>query len=398
MKQAPVHFNIGFSPLNQLLKEKEYSKVFILVDENTHQHCLPILMEETEALNVVDFIEIPAGEDTKQLYFVESVWNTLSDLGADRKSLLINLGGGVVTDFGGFVAATYKRGIDFVNIPTSLLAMVDASAGGKTGIDLNGVKNQIGTFSQPQFVIIHPQFIQTLAHRQVVSGFAEMLKHGLIQDKNHWKDLIQLNKLTPQALAPLIEDSVNIKINVVEQDPLEKGLRKILNAGHTLGHAIETFYLNQELLIKEQEEEWHDEEALDDLVEEILNLNIEEELESLDVNMSKEQEQEGQEEPSITHGEAVALGLILETHIAWQKGLLQKTEFNEIFYHLTEIYPPKKIPKIEDLLEVMKHDKKNEDGKIKFVMLHSIGHCEPHGVECSNTEIENAIKYYEEHQ
>ncbi|AFL98339.1 3-dehydroquinate synthase [Ornithobacterium rhinotracheale] len=385
MTQAPIYFNQGFEALDQLIAEKNYSSIMILVDENTHEKCLPLFLQKTENITNCEFIEIPAGEDTKQLFFVNQVLKTLKLSGLDRKSLLINLGGGVVTDFGGFVASIYNRGIDFVNIPTSLLAMVDASAGGKTGVDLCGIKNIVGTFSQPQMVIIETEFLETLPARELLSGFAEMLKHGLIQDEKQWKTLSEIKELSAKNIAGLIEDSVNVKLNVVTQDPTEKGLRKILNAGHTLGHAIETYFL------------WLDKNVIakGESVGDKINNFITASLES-DDDLSQPIVAENEGEPSITHGEAVATGLMLEAHLAWQKGFITKEVLNEIFYRLTELYPYFELPSAKILEQIMLHDKKNEGGKINFVMLRRIGECTPDKVECTLDEIQNAIDFYTE--
>lgn len=370
MVQAPVYFENGFKKLDTLIAQNLYTKIAILVDEHTHSKCLPILLKSLERIDDVEFIEVPAGEGAKQLFYLNEILKRFSDMGMDRKSLLINLGGGVVTDLGGFAAAIYKRGIDFVNIPTSLLAMVDASAGGKTGIDHYGIKNQIGSFSQPKMVIIEPSFLKTLPAREITSGFAEMLKHGLIQSVAHWQDLIKIQALTVEQIAPFIKDSVSIKINIVEQDPTEKGLRKILNAGHTIGHAIETYFLNKE----------------------VKNSNAQVEKTGCDVYSSIST----YHEPIITHGEAIAAGLILESHLAHQKKLLNQEEMQSIFKSIARWFPYIAIPELDKLTEIMLHDKKNEKGKIKFVMLNAIGNCNPLGVECSPNEIQKAIDYYEQ--
>ncbi|MCK0204446.1 3-dehydroquinate synthase [Ornithobacterium rhinotracheale] len=385
MTQAPIYFNQGFEALDQLIAEKNYSSIMILVDENTHEKCLPLFLQKTENITNCEFIEIPAGEDTKQLFFVNQVLKSLKLSGLDRKSLLINLGGGVVTDFGGFVASIYNRGIDFVNIPTSLLAMVDASAGGKTGVDLCGIKNIVGTFSQPQMVIIETEFLETLPARELLSGFAEMLKHGLIQDEKQWKTLSEIKELSAKNIAGLIEDSVNVKLNVVTQDPTEKGLRKILNAGHTLGHAIETYFLwlDKNVIAKG--------EAVGDKINNFITASLES-----DDDLAQPIVSENEGEPSITHGEAVATGLMLEAHLAWQKGFITKEALNEIFYRLTELYPYFELPSAKILEQIMLHDKKNEGGKINFVMLRRIGECTPDKVECTLDEIQNAIDFYTE--
>src|SRR5210317_1448664 len=229
--------------LSQKITTKKYSSVFVLVDTHTEQYCLERFFENCP-LEIDVVLTMNAGEENKNLSTCEYLSNELSDQGADRNSSLINLGGGVVTDLGGFVACTFKRGIDFYNVPTSLLAMVDASVGGKTGIDFGPLKNQIGIIQEPVQVIIDSHWLQTLPDVELRSGFSEMLKHGLIADKAYWNTLQSLTTLSPNALAPYIERSVELKKDVVLEDPTEKHLRKILNYGHTLGHAIESYYLH----------------------------------------------------------------------------------------------------------------------------------------------------------
>src|SRR5690606_33182988 len=221
MKQTPIYFQEIFTTLNDVLNQKGYQSVFVLVDENTHEHCLPLLLSEIHENLLIEIIEIPAGEENKAIEIAVQVWETLAETRTSRKSVMINLGGGMVTDMGGFIASTFKRGIDFINIPTSLLAMVDASVGGKTGIDLNGIKNIIGTFSMPELTLIHPDFLQTLPEREFRSGLAEMLKHGLIQDRNHWLKLIEIENYNLETVRYLIEESVRIKQEIVENDPFE---------------------------------------------------------------------------------------------------------------------------------------------------------------------------------
>src|SRR5690606_38544696 len=246
MKQTPVYFQEIFTTLNDVLGQKGYQSVFFLVDDNTHEHCLPLLLSEIHENILIEIIEIPAGEESKAIEIAVQVWETMSETQASRKSLMINLGGGMITDMGGFIASTFKRGIDLINIPTSLLAMVDASVGGKTGIDLNGIKNLIGTFAMPELTLIHPEFLQTLPEREFRSGLAEMLKHGLIHDKNHWLELIEIENFDFISIDYLIEKSVKIKQEIVEKDPFENGIRKILNFGHTIGHALESQLLQTE--------------------------------------------------------------------------------------------------------------------------------------------------------
>ena len=316
----------GLTSLVQQLNKDEYTSLFILVDENTEQHCLTRFLAHTE-LNPTSVLVMQAGEENKHLSTCEKLWNELSSLGADRNSALINLGGGVVTDLGGFVACTFKRGIDFYNIPTTLLSMVDASVGGKTGIDLGALKNQIGIIQEPQQVVIDSQWLSTLPLEEVRSGFAEMLKHGLIADANYWGKLKGLVNLTPEVLSPYIKPSVAVKSEVVQEDPYEKGLRKILNFGHTLGHAIESYFL---------------------------------------VTPSKQR---------LLHGEAIAIGMVLEAYLSIECCGLSPEEAKEIKLVFQKFYPQVEIKEedVDAILALLRHDKKNKAGRINFVLLTKIG-------------------------
>ena len=316
----------GLTSLVQQLNKHEYTSLFILVDENTEQHCLTRFLAHTE-LNPTSVLVMQAGEENKHLSTCEKLWNELSSLGADRNSALINLGGGVVTDLGGFVACTFKRGIDFYNIPTTLLSMVDASVGGKTGIDLGALKNQIGIIQEPQQVVIDSQWLSTLPLEEVRSGFAEMLKHGLIADANYWGKLKGLVNLTPEVLSPYIKPSVAVKSEVVQEDPYEKGLRKILNFGHTLGHAIESYFL---------------------------------------VTPSKQR---------LLHGEAIAIGMVLEAYLSIECCGLSPEEAKEIKLVFQKFYPQVEIKEedVDAILALLRHDKKNKAGRINFVLLTKIG-------------------------
>jgi len=316
----------GLTALVQQLNKHEYSSLFVLVDENTKQHCLTRFLAHTE-LNPTSVLVMQAGEENKHLSTCEKLWNELSSLGADRNSALINLGGGVVTDLGGFVACTFKRGIDFYNIPTTLLSMVDASVGGKTGIDLGALKNQIGIIQEPQQVVIDSQWLSTLPLEEVRSGFAEMLKHGLIADANYWGELKDLVDLTPEVLSPYIKPSVAVKSEVVQEDPYEKGLRKILNFGHTLGHAIESYFL---------------------------------------VTPSKQR---------LLHGEAIAIGMVLEAYLSIECCGLSPEEAKEIKLVFQQFYPQVEIKEedVDAILALLRHDKKNKAGRINFVLLTKIG-------------------------
>lgn len=316
----------GLTSLVQQLNKHEYSSLFVLVDENTEQHSLTRFLAHTE-LNPTSVLVMQAGEENKHLSTCEKLWNELSSLGADRNSALINLGGGVVTDLGGFVACTFKRGIDFYNIPTTLLSMVDASVGGKTGIDLGALKNQIGVIQEPQQVVIDSQWLSTLPLEEVRSGFAEMLKHGLIADANYWGKLKGLVNLTPEVLSPYIKPSVAVKSEVVKEDPYEKGLRKILNFGHTLGHAIESYFL---------------------------------------VTPSKQR---------LLHGEAIAIGMVLEAYLSIECCGLSPEEAKEIKLVFQQFYPQVEIKEedVEAILALLRHDKKNKAGRINFVLITKIG-------------------------
>jgi 3-dehydroquinate synthase len=255
-----------------------------------------------------------------------------------------NLGGGVVTDMGGFVASTYKRGIDFINIPTTLLSQVDASVGGKTGIDIDNVKNMVGTFTLPQAVFIETMFLKTLPERELLSGFAEIIKHGLIADSAYYEQLKGSNYKQPDA--GIIHRSVKIKNDVVTADPLEKGLRKILNFGHTIGHAVESYSLTKD-------------------------------------------------KKPLTHGEAIAIGMICEAYLSVKNNTLKEEELSDICIYITSIYPQYTIQSksFEQLRALMESDKKNEHGMIMFSLLSAIGTCE-YNCRVSETDIIESLNYY----
>lgn len=323
-----IYFNdASFVYLENLLKTETYSKIFVLVDENTNEHCLPYFLANLPTEIEIEIIEIEAGEENKNIYTCIDLWHTLIELDADRKSIMINLGGGVITDIGGFVASTYKRGIDFVNVPTTLLAMVDASVGGKTGVDLGSLKNQIGVINEPKSVVVITKFLETLPTNQMRSGLAEMLKHGLIYDKNYWDKLKHLNNLNTDDLDILIKQSIEIKNKIVSQDLKENGIRKALNFGHTLGHAIESYFL------------------------------------------------ESEDKKQLLHGEAIAIGMILESFLSYKLELISKDSYAEIKYIITDIF--EKISfndsDIQKILDLLIFDKKNEFGNIQFTLLNKIG-------------------------
>lgn len=321
-----VHFNDrAYNELNEHLEKSNYSKIFILVDENTHNNCLSHFMARIYGDYNFEIIEIEEGEVNKNIATCTQVWEVLSELDADRKSAMINLGGGVVTDLGGFVASCFKRGIHFINVPTTLLSMVDASVGGKTGVDLGPLKNQVGVINQPEMVLVDSEYLGTLGDRQLLSGFAEMLKHGLISDAAYWETLKEVDNF--KDLNALIYTSVSIKNEVVTQDPTEQHIRKILNFGHTLGHAVESYFLENE----------HHELLL--------------------------------------HGEAIAVGMVLEAYISHKLTGLSLSELEDIKTTFISRYKKVHFSKedIDAILALLKFDKKNSHGNINFVLLKAIG-------------------------
>ncbi|QBQ41170.1 3-dehydroquinate synthase [Sphingobacterium psychroaquaticum] len=323
-----VFFEKELESLQEFINKGNYSQILILVDRNTNDHCLPVLQAALPELVDYDIIEVDPGEENKNIDFCIGVWNTMLDFGADRKALMLNLGGGVVTDMGGFAASTFKRGIDFVQIPTTLLSQVDASVGGKTGIDLGNLKNIIGTFTQPKAVFISSAFLQTLDARQMRSGFAEVIKHGLIFDKDLFEQCKTLD-YEEDELDAIVHRSVAIKNEVITQDPTEKGLRKILNFGHTIGHAIEGHSL-------------------------VTDSN------------------------PLLHGEAIAIGMICEAYISHKVNGLSIEALGEIVSLFTSRYERYDFDAsiYATLIDLMRNDKKNEQQKLGFALLSAIGTCD----------------------
>ena len=336
----PIHFNEkGYEALNLHLKETKYSNLFVLVDTKTNEYCLSKFLPYLETDPTIEIIEFEAGEANKNIDTCVEVWKVLTELGGDRKSLIVNLGGGVVTDLGGFVASTFKRGVDFVNIPTTLLAMVDASVGGKNGVDLGNLKNQIGVINVPLMVLVDSSYLVTLPKNEMRSGLAEMLKHGLIFDKMEWEKFLNLKDIDFADFDAFIHRSVAIKNAIVMQDPTEKNIRKALNFGHTLGHAIESYFL------------------------------------------------ENENKTTLLHGEAIAAGMILESYISWQKNLISKDEYNQIKNTIKSIFEDIVFEENDlfPIQELLIHDKKNEYGNIQFALLDSIGKIK------INQEVENEL-------
>ncbi|NCO63296.1 MAG: 3-dehydroquinate synthase [Flavobacteriales bacterium] len=326
--KSTIHFNKAcYKSLNQHIKYKNFSNIFILVDENTHTYCLPLVLEQLETHCTIEIIELESGEIHKTIETCLGIWNTLSDLNGDRKSLLINVGGGVITDLGGFVASTFKRGIAYINIPTTLLSMVDASVGGKTGVDLGTLKNQIGVVSVPDLVLVDTNFLKTLPQNQMRSGLAEMLKHGLISSPSYWNQFKDLATQSLDDLDALIYESILIKKQVVDADPFEANIRKTLNFGHTLGHAIESYCLSHP------------------------------------------------QKETLLHGEAIAIGIVMASYISTQltgfsmETCLEIKQRFHSFYGVVSFDESEYVP----ILELMKFDKKNHHGNINFVLLEAIG-------------------------
>ncbi len=317
----------AYKQLNNYLSDNQINKIFVLVDKNTEAHCFPRFKDAISNSIEIETITINAGEVNKNITTCVQVWKKLTELQADRRSLMINLGGGMVTDLGGFVASTFKRGIKFINIPTTLLSMVDASVGSKTGVDLDNLKNLIGLFSNPEMVLIDPIFLKTISERDVKSGVAEIIKYGLTfnpkllddikQDK--WKNINDLNGI--------IHQSIGIKNKVVLEDFKETNLRKALNYGHTVGHAIESYFLEHQ--------------ALDNLL----------------------------------HGEAVAIGMVIEAYVSKKLHGFPINELESLKDYVLKTYGKITIEKehYASILDLMKHDKKNVNGVVKYILLKDVG-------------------------
>lgn len=317
------------------------SRVFVITDENVESACLPALIENCECLQEADIITIPAGEDSKCFEILEGILTTLLENEADRQCYLVNIGGGVICDLGGFAASIYKRGVRHIQVPTSLMAMCDAAIGGKTGINLSRVKNAIGTFHAPSAVLILPDFLITLPHEEVLSGFAEMLKHGLIADADLWD---KLKTSDPEKIKPLIQKSTEIKESIVESDLLEKAGRKLLNFGHSIGHAIESLHL--------------------------------------------------QKGHPLSHGHAIALGMLVETGLSVKKCNLPLSSFDEIATRIKEFFqiPSFTTSDVDEIIAYLQNDKKNQDAEFRFSLIERIGKG-VYDISVSETEVRRAIEF-----
>lgn len=328
-KNYPIYFDkVAYSELNSYLENNSFSKIIVLTDSNTNLYCFEIFNSKLSKLNTgaISNITFPYGEKNKNISTCESIWNQLSKLGADRNSLIINLGGGVVSDLGGFIASTFMRGIKFINIPTTLLSMVDASIGGKTGVDLNNLKNQIGVINNPSMIVVDPVFLKTLPQDEIKSGFSEMIKHALISGLDYWNSIksVELKNLYA---GNIFYNSIVIKTEIVDKDPYEKKIRKILNYGHTIGHAIESFCLTSD------------------------------------------------NHKELTHGHSIAIGMILEGYISTVKLNFDKHQNNAIKNLLLSNFEIIKFSSndIEEIIKLMRFDKKNNKGELNFILLKEIG-------------------------
>jgi 3-dehydroquinate synthase len=334
--------------LNTTLKKNKWSAYYIICDSNTLTHCLSSLIFSCPILEEAEIIELEPGEESKDISVITSIWETLAELGADKKSLVINLGGGVICDAGGFAAATFKRGVDFINIPTSLLAMADASIGGKNGINLKGIKNTIGTITQPNFVFVDPVFLETLPPEHLINGYAEIVKIALVCNKRFFNALSSLKLDGSFQNQEIVLESIRLKSQVVKKDPFDKGYRKILNFGHTIGHAVE----------------------------------------SLSMEKGK----------PLFHGSAVAIGMTIESHICLALKRITLKEFESILAALRMNFS---FPVIEEndlstLFRYMDQDKKNSGNNYMAALLKRIGKCDP-AVKMLKAQVERSIKYYNNH-
>lgn len=343
--QQVIYTNNVAAALERIAQSKPYNHTFVLVDENTKRKVLPLVSCPTIAAATV--ITIAAGEQHKNLDTLAQVWRALSDNNATRRSLLINLGGGVVTDLGGMAAATFKRGIDFVNCPTTLLGAVDAAVGGKTGINFNGLKNEVGAFEQAQAVIVSTCYFDTLSHSEMLSGYAEMLKHALLHSHAEWERLLDCDiaHCDRQQLLTLLETSIKVKQHIVEQDPHEQGLRRALNLGHTVGHAMESLA-----------------------------------------------QQRG---TPIAHGHAVAWGLVTEAVLSHLKFKMPSNDLQRLATRVRESYGAYHITcdDYPQLLGYMHHDKKSENGEIDCTLLRACGDVVT-GVKVSDDDMQAALDIY----
>jgi len=346
--------NDGYLKFANFVHENNFKKILILTDENTKIHCMDLFFSKIKKINkkIAETISsssynlsVEPGENAKNLKTSNQIWEFLTKNGFKRNDLIINLGGGMISDLGGFVASTYMRGIQFINIPTTLLGMVDASIGGKTGIDLNSIKNIIGTFQFAKLVLIDVDFLNSLSEKHIAAGYAEMIKHSLICKNHEWEKISKINSLE-DINSEMIYKSINIKVDIIMSDPMELNNRKYLNYGHTLGHAIESYLLgtNREIL----------------------------------------------------HGEAIAIGLVLETYISHLKRNFNLKLTKEIKNHINRHYEIIKFNQesILNIIDLLKYDKKNNNDEPMFVLLNNLGEVKTNQ-SVSIKQIKEAFKFYQ---
>ena len=335
--------------LTQAIDEVKHDLLFVLCDETTERLCLPVI-SDFDCMKDAQLITIPATDSHKTLESLSHVWSELQHMGATRHSLMVNLGGGMVTDLGGFAASTFKRGILYINIPTTLLSMVDASVGGKTGINFGGLKNEIGVFNNARSVILDTTFLRTMDHENICSGYAEMLKHGLINNEQMWAELLnfslELNVESLEMLGRMVAESVAVKQRIVTEDPTEQGIRKALNLGHTAGHAFESLAL---------------------------------------------------ERKPVLHGYAVAWGMIVELYLCCVKTNFPQDKMRQTVAFIKENYGRMAITcdDYPHLIELMHHDKKNQGNSINFTLLGGIGDIRINQT-ATEEEIKDALDFYRE--
>jgi len=327
--------------LGRYLESKTFSKLGVIADSNSVRHCYPLI---TPSMPQHEHFSFEAGEINKNIQTCGKIWQWMTDAGFDRKSLIINLGGGVTGDMGGFCASTYKRGIRFINIPTTLLSQVDASVGGKLGVDFNGYKNHIGVFNLPEVVMISDAFLHSLPQAELRSGYAEVIKHGLIRNADYFESL-RAEGWENQDWSAIIERSISIKKEVVEKDPKEIGLRKILNFGHTVGHAIESFYLDTD--------------------------------------------------KHLLHGEAIAIGMVAEAYLSRKLLGLSPQELETITKFLLRVFDAVKIPEgdLNGIASLCFQDKKNVGKVINCSLLNKIGSCD-YDIPVSSADIIESLSFY----
>jgi 3-dehydroquinate synthase len=340
--QYPVYINDDRALAEQIALIAP-SKVFVLVDETTEQICLYQVLEILPQNSII--IHIDQGEVFKSINTASFIWKSLLHNGADRHALLINLGGGVIGDMGGFCASTYMRGIKFIQMPTTLLSQVDSSIGSKLGVDFENIKNIIGVFQHPQAVIVNTSFLKSLPYKQLLSGYAEIIKHALIADRELWHELETVNDLRSLVFEDLIFKNIHIKNTIVTEDPKEAGSRKILNFGHTIGHALESLLLGSE--------------------------------------------------EQLLHGEAIAIGIVCESYLSYLKGFItiqQCTTIKKLIINLFG-HKYKSLPPSNEIIKIMLLDKKNKDKKILFSLLESIGKGN-YDQQMTDVQINESLEWY----